>query len=645
MWYGLEYSNEDDTQSAVFDTITRARTSREDQLLPKKYEDQETSIRRSTETISQKKTRVGVQIRSIPDRIKKIIGTKIVDVSVVPFIRPKTLTINADGLKPNTNVYCFFDGVNVTESCLVGGTGPSAGTFRTGTEGSNAGAIRDLKFTIPAGQYESGEKLFRIIDSENNDVEFATTSAEATYYAQGLKLSRDSGSVSVRPPVLRRQTVSSERVVSNVFSRETVFDSNSNTQYIDPLAQTFTVSSNEYPGGVFLDSVDVWFKSKHATLPITLQIRPTVQGAPHSSIILPFSEVVKYPDDISVNDLSTGPLNSSKFEFKTPVFLEPGEYALCFVTNTGDYELFMGEVGELDIASQQSISSELYVNNLYEPQNGSVALPNATRDLMVQINKCVYNIVPQTCKFNGPALGTTADVDMLYLQAKQLRLTGADIEYDLEVKGASRSSFSQTIDSNQNIKLDEKRSIKNSTDISLDATLFPTTQDVAPMIDVSQSSIIGISNFIDGSAEDDVEQDPSSGGQVGCKTRYITRRVNLLNSSAGSDPNAFQVILDKAGSGTVDVYLKAAAAGDTTPFDEQPYIKLRKITSGVDDDLSESDFKQLRYEAAENQMGARFGDTNGFNVFAVKVCMTTTDTTNPPLVKDLRAVALTRPRS
>ena len=32
-----------------------------------------------------------------------------------------------------------------------------------------------------------------------------------------------------------------------------------------------------------------------------------------------------------------------------------------------------------------------------------------------------------------------------------------------------------------------------------------------------------------------------------------------------------------------------------------------------------------------------------FNVFSVKVCMTTTDSTNPPLVKDLRAVALTKP--
>ena len=532
--------------------------------------------------------------------------------------------------------------MNVTDSCTVNGSAPVNGVFRTGTTGDSAGAIKNLSFTIPAGQYESGEKLFRIIDSQNNDVEFATTSAEATYYAQGLKMSRDSGSVSVRPPVLRRQTVSSERVVSNVFSRETVFDNNANTQYIDPLAQTFSVSSTEYPGGVFLDSVDVWVKSKHDTLPLTLQIRPTVQGAPHSSIILPFSEVVKYPDDILVNDLSTGPLNRCKFEFKTPVFLEPGEYALCFVTNTGDYELFMGEIGALDIATQRSITSQLYVNNLYEPQNGSVALPNATKDLMVQINKCVYNVTPQNCRFNIPSQGTTADLDLVYLQAKQLRLTGADITYDLEVKGTDQSGFVQTIDSNSNVKLDQKRSIRNSNDILLDATLTPTTQDVAPMIDISQSSIIGVSNYIDSDGSESIETASSSGGQVGCKTRYITRRVSLLNSNSGTDPNAFQVILDKAGSGTVDVYMKGAAKGESLPFDEQPYIKLELMTPEVDTDLEENDFKQLQYEANANDISDRFG-TDGFNVFSVKVCMTTTDSTNPPLVKDLRAVALTKP--
>ena len=156
MWHGLEISSDDDSRFAVNNTITTPRSKDTSTNLPKRFEDNDQSVSRTTDSISQKKTRIGINIRSIPDRIKKFIGSRVVDVSIMPFVRPLELTINAEGLKPNTNVYCFFDGVNVTDSCTVGGSGPNQGVFRTGVD-SEAGKISDMKFTIPAGRYEAGE--------------------------------------------------------------------------------------------------------------------------------------------------------------------------------------------------------------------------------------------------------------------------------------------------------------------------------------------------------------------------------------------------------------------------------------------------------------------------------------------------------
>jgi hypothetical protein len=47
-------------------------------------------------------------------------------------------------------------------------------------------------------------------------------------------------------------------------------------------------------GGVFLTSIDVYFSSKDANVPVTLQVRNTVNGYPGQQI-LPFAEKTLNP--------------------------------------------------------------------------------------------------------------------------------------------------------------------------------------------------------------------------------------------------------------------------------------------------------------------------------------------------------------
>ncbi|MCQ6458433.1 hypothetical protein, partial [Vibrio parahaemolyticus] len=90
-----------------------------------------------------------------------------------------------------------------------------------------------------------------------------------------------------------------------------------------PLAQTFLVGPAQYPNGLFINRIRVCFKTKDPTVPVTLQVRPTVNGYPSSSVVYPFGSVTLTPDKVK---LSTRPdINDSNkytdFIFDAPIYL------------------------------------------------------------------------------------------------------------------------------------------------------------------------------------------------------------------------------------------------------------------------------------------------------------------------------------
>ena len=79
----------------------------------------------------------------------------------------------------------------------------------------------------------------------------------------------------------------------------------------DPIAQTFQIT-DEYPNGIYLTSIDVFFQSKDESIPVTLQIRPVETGLPGSTII-PFGEVILDPDQVNISQDASIP---TKFTFE-----------------------------------------------------------------------------------------------------------------------------------------------------------------------------------------------------------------------------------------------------------------------------------------------------------------------------------------
>ncbi|HAW80636.1 MAG TPA: hypothetical protein DCX27_13550, partial [Balneola sp.] len=175
-------------------------------------------ISRTTDVTSSRQLRTGIETRVVPERIVKEIGSKFVDLSVVPFVRSKIISITATNLRPNTKVHAFFDGVNVDEHCTFSVDGTTYRLTEADLIADSTGSIPssvNLTFTIPSGQFRVGEKLFRLTDSATNVVSAANTSAEMVYPVEGLVDTREDITITTRKPNLIRKSVNEERIITD----------------------------------------------------------------------------------------------------------------------------------------------------------------------------------------------------------------------------------------------------------------------------------------------------------------------------------------------------------------------------------------------------------------------------------------------
>ena len=153
----------------------------------------------------------------------------------------------------------------------------------------------------------------------------------------------------------------------------------------DPLAQSFFVPD---PNGVFLTSCEVYFATKDDTeLPVTFQLRTMVNGLPTTKVI-PFSEIVKSPSDISVS--SNGSV-ATTFTFDAPIYVEGGtEYAMVLLSESYKYSAIISQVGESDLITGTFVAQQPFLGSLFKSQNGSTWEPSQWEDLKFTLYRADY---------------------------------------------------------------------------------------------------------------------------------------------------------------------------------------------------------------------------------------------------------------
>lgn len=392
-------------------------------------------------------------------------------------------------------------------------------------------------FDVPTGTFKTGTRTFKLTDSSTNIDGSSDTNAERDFDTSGIKSVVQEQIVSTRVPVVKKKTVKQSRTLATF--RNTVY-SNSPTikRWKDPIAQSFRVDDNEYPMGLYLHSVDLWFTSKDTTLPVTIQVLTMENGYPNTQTVVPFGEVTLNASEItqtSVPDSS----NYTRFKFSTPVYLQPGEYAIALATNSLNYEVYSAVMGENILSTTTGIATDRVMNKqpfsgvLFKSQNASTWMPSIEEDIMFRLNRVSFTTGTYTARFDtvfdndqiatlAPYKQSANENEFFYTESGTSRFSYnfyqvnvpeiADFEEvtppSYSVKAAELlntgtvspdSSFTSTIvnETKTLSRVNAVREDSNGTDFRVEMTFGTDSDVISPVVDEQQMNVIFIQNIID----------------------------------------------------------------------------------------------------------------------------------------------------
>jgi hypothetical protein len=211
----------------------------------------------------------------------------------------------------------------------------------------------------------------------------------------------------------------------NVSFAESIFTSSGTTKttttirWADPIAQTFLVDDTNCPNGIFPASVDVYFKSKSSTLPVSLEIREVVNGLPGGPDKV-IESLQKTLLPVGVNTSADGTI-ATTFTFDNLKRLESGrEYAIVLISDSNDYNVWISRIGEVEITTANKSEVEKIIINkqpslgsLFKSQNATTWDPIQTDDLKFTLKKCKFITNGGTAKFYNSKVSVKSPENLL----------------------------------------------------------------------------------------------------------------------------------------------------------------------------------------------------------------------------------------
>jgi len=695
----------------------------------------------ATTTTTQNQSRTGLNTELAFDTVLRSDGTRVVEVNFVPFIRSRKIFFKAQLMKPSTKVHAFFDGVNVTDFCeetsfvefatrtgVVTHEGESAANASDHLI-TNASGVVEGSFIIPrnaALKFQTGVREFRLTDSSSNDKDSETTYAEAQYHAQGLIESVESRIVSTKVPRLVQSELNQDRTLVDTQVSET-------TEWIDPVAETILIDK---AGGIFAKSVDLFFKTKSASIPVRVTIRTTQNGFPTQRIV-PGADKILYPSSVNVSATAA---TATNFAFDYPVYLaQDTEYAIVITSQSDDYEVWIAEMGGFDVTNtSERITKQPYNGVFFSSANASTWTPEQSKDLKFKLNRASFSgssstltltndVVPPK-KLGGNPLATTQNsgvitvthknhgmygggtvtiagavdtngivagningnrvisnithdsytitagssdvstnsaagigagggsaitatenrhMDLIYPVISNITLPGTSVRYFLttytgkSINGtetAYQAKAEREILVNKNFTFDapsvigsainESTSMGSAKSFKLRCVLSTTDEAISPVIDLNRASVHTVENLISSSGGS--ETTATGGAEL---ARYITKRVEL-NEEADSATVFLNVL--RPGASNVDLYYRTLEGGSSANIND---VAFTAATPSESIPVNESSFSEVRYDLTESVLTA--ANIGSFGTIQFKIVLRSTSTSNPPLIKDFRAICAT----
>jgi hypothetical protein len=376
------------------------------------------------------------------ETIREVIGERVVDVAIIPFMRSRMIHFRAFGLIPNQQFYAFFDETDVNDWVRqetftrmsddpedFGNRFQNSTTHPDGatTLSSDANGVLEGAFFIPntnAIRFRTGRREFRLSNANSARAANSTSLASGFYEANGvietveqtiqstrvITVRGDRTVIDTTPPPPPPRDDNIDVVVQPVVVQPVVEEDVAPVTEggggggKDPLSQSFFVPEDD---GVFVTKIRVYFASKPDVAgganpaPVALELRPMVNGHPSADTAVPGGLAVLTPNQVTVVPEETEAsmlANGTDFIFDEPVYLRGRvEYALCLLADTVDYTVYVAEPGEFIIGStEKRITRQPLLGSLFKSQNGRTWTADQTKDMTFRIYKA--NFLHQTAE-------------------------------------------------------------------------------------------------------------------------------------------------------------------------------------------------------------------------------------------------------
>ena len=488
----------------------------------------------STESWSQNQQQTNNQVRSgerswmeIND-IRTQVGDRFVDSSAIPWMRSVPVTIDVDKLRPNTVMHFEFDEINVDAYIT-----PEGGAMGDPVMTSSIGQLRNTVLQIPSEgpdgvRIRTGMKLLTMKD-HYEDPTLMTTQAVGIFTSAGTLDRRQRDILSTLENFTVTQAISDtqsilggQRTVARSRNTSNVRTSRSVTEWYDPVAESFLVANED--GGVFVDSIDLYFWSKDdESTPVRVEIRTMLNGYPTTTEI-PMASRMLYPDEVSTS--SNGSV-STRFTFADPIYLmNQTEYCFVVISDSLKYNMFISELGENDLATGTYIGEQPYLGSLFTSQNNTTWTAEQLKDIKFQMNKCAFETTGNL-QINMKPYSGIKEAASFMPNFQPLVLSGTTLEFEAILNGDTNNIIGGVLD-NEDVILENVVSLDGSqtiaggyqyTPLSYTASFASTNANLSPVINKERLSTVLVNNVIWDTA-------PTVKNQMGI---YQTKDVKLAN--------------------------------------------------------------------------------------------------------------------
>lgn len=412
--------------------------------------------------------------------------------------------------------------IKLSTSLSVGAAGNSR--YSIGNQYVDSEGVICGIFNIPelsTVRFLTGERIFSITDRPTYGDSDAEMTAKARYVASGyLNFTENFGT----PTVTTTENTTQTEIVNQPTPS---FRSDFRDYRIDPIAQTFFTpqpKSAKTNYGIFVSSVDLWFKSKPTgsspRFPVELRIVETENGFPTEKVV---ARKVLRAFRVKVSSQPSGDLSSSNatktnFKFNNPVYLKPStEYALVVISESPEYSVWISELGMMDVTDPlnlRRISEQPYSGSFFRSQNASLWTPFQNQDLMFVINKAVFDTTADAVvTFNTRTTRNPILIDEVMLHSADISFPSTSISYRFNstfLKSGSydptgdiltpdkKLNYSMDLKTSSTINANRRRVIlpSNGDSTQLTVTMRTSDPDVSPFFNLERLSGVAYSNYV-----------------------------------------------------------------------------------------------------------------------------------------------------